>query len=304
MHERTPPGIAAFVLMIVLCATWGFQQVTIKIASAGISPVLQSGLRSAIAVLLLLVWARWRGIALTQADRSLRPGLLAGFLFGLEFVFIYLGLSYTTASRLIVVLYTAPCFTVLGLHYFVAGEQMRRRQLAGVLLAFMGIVFGFSGESGGPPGAWIGDLLGLLAAIGWAATTVLIRATRLATISASKVLFYQLAVSAALLLPLSLLIGEAGISQLSLPVVLALAYQGVIVAFASYLAWFWLLTRYLTTRLAVFSFLTPLFGVAFGVVMLHERLTPSFIVAVACVTSGIVLVNLPAPRQSAARVDG
>jgi len=304
MHERTPPGIAAFVLMIVLCATWGFQQVTIKVASQGISPVLQSGLRSAIAVLLLVVWARWRGIALTQADGTLRPGLLAGFLFGLEFVFIYLGLSYTTASRLIVALYTAPCFTVLGLHCFVADEQIRRRQLAGVLLAFIGIVFGFAGDSGAASDAWVGDLLGLLAAIGWAATTVLIRATRLAAISASKVLFYQLAVSAALLLPLSPLIGESGVSQLNLPVVLALAYQGVIVAFASYLAWFWLLTRYLTTRLSVFSFLTPLFGVAFGVLLLNERLTPSFIVAVACVTSGIVLVNLPAPRQRAARRDG
>jgi len=283
--------------MIVLCATWGFQQVTIKIASQGISPVLQSGLRSAIALLLLVVWARRRGIALTQADGTLRSGLLAGFLFALEFVFIYLGLSYTTASRLIVVLYTAPCFTVLGLHCFVPGEQMRRQQLAGVLLAFTGIVFGFAGESGAPPGAWVGDLLGLLAAVGWAATTVLIRATGLAAISASKVLFYQLALSAALLLPLSPLIGEAGVSRLSLPIVLALAYQGVIVAFASYLAWFWLLTRYLTTRLAVFSFLTPLFGVAFGVLFLNERVTPSFLVAVVCVTSGIVLVNLPARRK-------
>jgi drug/metabolite transporter (DMT)-like permease len=198
---------------------------------------------------------------------------------------------------MIVALYTAPCFTVLGLHCFVPGEEMRRRHLLGVVLAFAGIVLGFADASGSRPDAWIGDLLGLLAALGWAATTVLIRATGLAAISASKVLFYQLAVSAALLLPLSPLIGEAGISHLSLPIVLAFAYQGVIVAFASYLAWFWLLTRYLTTRLSVFSFLTPLFGVAFGVLILNERLTPSFIVAVVCVTSGIVLVNLPVQRK-------
>ncbi len=123
MDRRTPPGVAAFALMLLLCATWGFQQVTIKIASEGISPVLQAGLRSAIALLLLLGWARWRRLPLAEADGTLRCGLLAGLLFALEFVFIYVGLSYTTASRMIVVLYTAPCLTVLGLHLFVAVHQ-------------------------------------------------------------------------------------------------------------------------------------------------------------------------------------
>ncbi|EXI84497.1 MAG: putative amino-acid metabolite efflux pump [Candidatus Accumulibacter sp. BA-94] len=297
MDRRTPPGVAAFALMLLLCATWGFQQVTIKIASEGISPVLQAGLRSAIALLLLLGWARWRRLPLAEADGTLRCGLLAGLLFALEFVFIYVGLSYTTASRMIVVLYTAPCLTVLGLHLFVAGERMRWRHFLGVALAFFGIFTTFAGRSGSRSDAWIGDLLGLLAALGWAATTVLIRATSLATISASKVLFYQLAVSALVMLPLSPLLGESGIGNLSGPVLLALAYQGVIVAFASYLAWFWLLTRYLTARLSVFSFLTPLFGVAFGVLLLGDRLTPGFVVAAICVSTGIVLVNLPVRRQ-------
>lgn len=303
MNQRTPPGATAFALMILLCATWGFQQVTIKIAGQGVSPLLQSGLRSAIALLLLILWARWQGLALSQADGTLRAGLLAGSLFALEFAFIYLGLSYTTASRMIVALYTAPCFTVLGLHCFVPGEEMRRRHLLGVVLAFAGIVLGFADASGSRPDAWIGDFLGLLAALGWATTTVLIRASGLARISATKVLFYQLAVSAACLLPLSLLIGETGITHLSAPVLLALAYQGVIVAFASYLVWFWLLTRYITTRLSVFSFLTPLFGVSFGVLLLGDRLTTSFAAAAACVSAGIVLVNLPALRQAARKKD-
>jgi drug/metabolite transporter (DMT)-like permease len=300
MQARTPPGFTAFAVMVLLCATWAFQQVTIKVAGEGISPILQAGLRSAIALGLLTAWAYWRRLPLRGDDGSLRPGLLAGLLFGIEFVFIYVGLSYTTASRMIVFLYTAPCLTVLGLHCCVAGEQLSWRHLAGVALAFAGIVFGFAGASGVRPDAWIGDGLGLLAALGWAATTVLIRASRLATISATKVLFYQLAASAALLLPLSPLLGESGVTTLSMPIVLALAYQGVIVAFASYLTWFWLLTRHLAGRLMVFSFLTPLFGVAFGVLFLGERLTPSFIVAAVCVTLGIVLVNLPASRPAAA----
>ncbi|MFC5303059.1 DMT family transporter [Azospira restricta] len=298
MNSRHPPGASAFALMILLCAIWGFQQVTIKIAIDGISPVLQSGIRSLVGLALLMLWARWRGLPLLQADGTARLGLLAGALFAVEFVFIYAGLAHTTASRMIVFLYTAPCLTVLGLHWCVPGERLHWRHFAGIALAFAGITAGFLGESGSAAGTFLGDLLGLLAAVGWAATTVLIRASGLSRISASKVLGYQLAVSAVVMLPLSPLLGEAGITRLSLPVLLALAYQGVIVAFASYLAWFWLLQTYLVGRLMVFSFLTPLFGVAFGVLFLDDPLTPSFLLAAGCVAAGIVLVNLPQGKKA------
>lgn len=293
MSQRTAPGLSAFALMILLCAIWGFQQITIKIAIEGVSPVLQSGIRSLAGLILLTFWARWQGQPLLNNDGTLRMGLLAGFLFALEFIFIYVGLAYTTASRMIVFLYTAPCMTVLGLHWFVPGERLGWRHFGGIALAFAGLAVGFLGEGGTQTSTLVGDALGLLAAVGWAATTVLIRASGLSRISATKVLWYQLAVSAAIMLPLSPLMGESGMGTLTTPVLLALAYQGVIVAFASYLAWFWLLQRYLVSRMMVFSFLTPIFGVAFGVLFLGDPLTPSFLFAAGCVAMGIVLVNLP-----------
>ena len=301
MNSRTPPGLPAFALMILLCAIWGFQQITIKIAMAGVSPVMQSGLRSLAGLVLLTLWALWRGQSLLKHDGTLRMGLLAGFLFALEFVFIYVGLAHTTASRMIVFLYTAPCMTVLGLHWCVPGERLGLRHFAGIGLAFAGMAVGFLGGSGTAQSTWLGDLLGLLGAAGWAATTVLIRASGLSRISATKVLWYQLAVSAAVMLPLSPLLGEPGIvsyDALTPPVLLALAYQGVIVAFASYLAWFWLLQRYVVGRMMVFSFLTPIFGVLFGVLFLDDPLTPSFLFAAACVAAGILLVNMPQKEKS------
>ncbi len=297
MTTRNPPGTSAFILMILLCAIWGLQQITIKIAIDGVSPILQSGIRSLVGLALLSLWARWRRLPLLGNDGTLSMGLLAGFLFALEFAFIYAGLAHTTASRMIVFLYTAPCITVLGLHWFVPGERLGWRHFSGIVLAFAGLAVGFLGNAGTAASTFVGDLLGLLAAIGWAATTVLIRATGLSKISATKVLWYQLAVSAVVMLPLSPLLGEPGITlpaALSAPVLLSLAYQGVIVAFASYLAWFWLLQTYLVGRLMVFSFLTPIFGVAFGVFFQGDPLTPSFLFAAACVAMGIVLVNLPA----------
>jgi PiT family inorganic phosphate transporter len=199
-----------------------------------------------------------------------------------------------TVSRMVVFLYTAPCFTVLGLHFFVPGERMGRRQWAGVMLAFGGLVLAFADKaSGGHP---LGDFFGILAALFWAATTVLIRATALARVTATKVLLYQLVVSAAIMFPLSWLVGERGIAVLSAPTLLAMAYQIAIVAFASYLAWFWLLTRYLAGRLLVFSFLTPLFGVWFGMLLMGDRPSPGFFLAAALVVCGIVLVNVPARK--------
>ncbi len=291
MNSRIAPGPAAFGLMLLLCAIWGMQQVSIKVASTGISPILQAGLRSGVAALLVFAWARWRGIALVAHDRSLKPGLLVGFLFGLDFIFIFAGLDHTTVSRMVVFLYTAPCFTVLGLHFFVPGERMGWRQGTGVLLAFAGLVLAFIDKASG--GSVLGDVFGVLAALFWAATTVLIRATALAKVTATKVLLYQLVVSAAVMFPLSWLAGERGIGVLSAPVLWAMAYQIVVVACISYLAWFWLLTRYLAGRLLVFSFLTPLFGVWFGVMLMGDRPTPDFVAAALLVLGGIVLVNLP-----------
>lgn len=291
MNARTAPGPAAFALMVLLCVLWGFQQVAMKFATAEISPILQAALRSGVAAVLVFCWARWRGIALFSHDKSLRPGLLAGFLFALEFVFIFVGVDHTTVSRMVVFLYTAPCFTVLGLHFFVPGERMGWRQGAGVLLAFGGLVTAFIDKTAG--GSLLGDVFGVLAALFWAATTVLIRATELAKVTATKVLLYQLVVSAVVMFPLSWLVGERGVAVVSALTFWAMAYQIVVVAFISYLAWFWLLTRYLAGRLLVFSFLTPLFGVGFGMVLMNDQPSLHFFAAAAMVVSGIVLVNLP-----------
>lgn len=290
--ERTPVDGAAIGVMVLLTALWGFQQVTVKWIAADVPLVMQAALRSIIATVLLLGWARLRGVALLGADGTGRAGLCAGLLFAGEFVFIYAGLAHTNASRMSVFIYLAPPLTALGLHWFVPSERLSLRQWAGVLLAFAGIVAAFAEGFGSGGATWLGDLCGVTAAALWAATTVVIRATRLSRATATKTLFYQLGVSA-LALPLaSVLLGEKGIGAVTPVVAASLAYQGAIVAFASFLAWFWLLTRYRAAPLAVLSFLTPMFGVLSGAVFLSEPISGTFVAAALCVAAGIVLVNL------------
>ncbi|CAB3674814.1 putative amino-acid metabolite efflux pump [Paraburkholderia graminis C4D1M] len=303
--RRAPDGFAVL-LMVGLCAIWGFQQVAIKSTNAALPPLFQAGLRSTIAALLVWGWARSRGTPLFRDDGTLAAGLLAGVLFAAEFVCIFLGLTLTSASRMAVFLYTAPCFTALGLHWFVDGERMRRIQWIGIVVAFAGIALAFADgflhgatASGSSLAAVAGDALGVLAGVAWAATTVVVRATRLAQSSASKTLFYQLTVSAVVLLVMALALGEAHVDTVTPLAVASLAYQAVVVAFVSYLVWFWLLTRYVASRLSVFSFLTPLFGVTFGVLLLGESFSLRFLMAAAVVLTGIALVNAPGKRAGA-----
>ena len=293
MSARRPLDASAFALMTLLTALWGFQQVAIKVAAHDVSLVMQAAIRSGLATALLLIWVVLKRIALWKRDGTLCPGLVAGLLFAFEFVFIYAGLEYTAASRMIVFIYLTPVLTALGLHVFVPSERLGGAQWLGVLLAFGGLVAAFQdGIFSGQGETWLGDLFGVFAAVLWAATTVLVRATALSRAAATKTLLYQLAVSAAILPLASLAMGEPGIVSLSPLALASLAYQGAIVAFASYLAWFWLLTRYLAARLAAFSFLAPLFGVVFGVLLLAEPLRPAFAAAALLVGAGIVLVNL------------
>lgn len=293
--DRKPLDASAVVTMVGLTFLWGFTHVATKLAANDVSFVLQSGIRSIVAAALLLLWTRWRGIPIFNRDATWWPGLLVGALFAGEFFFIYAGLEHTGASRMAVFVYLAPILTAIGLHLLVPGERLHGAQWAGVLLAFCAILVAFGEGFLSAPASALGDAFGIVAAFLWAATTVAIRASRLTRASASKVLFYQLAVSAITLPIASFLMGEAGVRRLSAVALASLAYQGVIVSFASYLAWFWLLTRYLAGRLSVFSFLAPLFGVITGVLVLGEPLRAPFALAVALVGAGIYLVNR-APR--------
>ncbi len=282
-------------LMVLFCSIWGLQQVAIKVANAGISPVWQAGMRSLGATATILLWVLSRRIKLFGSDGTLWPGLLVGLLFSGEFALIFLGLDYTPASRGVIFLYTAPFFVALGARWFLPGEKIRRAQWGGMALAFVGIILLFGEHLWLPAdNAWMGDLMILGAAMLWAATTLAVKASALGLSSAEKILLYQLAISAVLLPPLSLAMGEPGVFAPTPQLWANLFFQAVIVAGASYLGWFWLIRHYPATRLSSFSFLTPVMGVLASIILLDEPLTLSIFVALLLVGAGIWIANRPA----------
>jgi len=284
----------AVAAVVACCFLWGLNQVAAKVALSEVAPLWQATIRSFGGALLVWGWSRYRGIALFERDGSLPGGLLAGALFGVEFLCIFIGLQFTTASRMVVFIYISPFVVALGMPFIARAEQLSRWQMAGLLLAFAGVAWAFA-EGFTMPAAGehqlLGDALGVLAGVLWGATTLAIRGSKLGSANAEKTLLYQLAVSGVLLFVAALVAGSPLPVRLSTLVWASLFFQVAIVTFASYLVWFWLVRSYPATKLSSFTLLTPVFGLLMGALLLGEPITLRLVLALAAVALGIVLVN-------------
>ncbi|HJV51463.1 MAG TPA: DMT family transporter [Noviherbaspirillum sp.] len=294
MDIRKPLDWQAVATMVGLCLVWSLQQIVLKASAQDIAPILQIGLRSGIAAVLVALLMLARGERMSLRDGRWRAGLLAGALFALEFLLVGEGVRHTSASHIVVFLYTAPIFAALGLHWKLPEERLTPLQWCGILLAFAGIALTFFGRTqpAAPQAAnmpW-GDLLAVLGGMAWGATTVVVRSSRLATAPATQTLLYQLITAFVLLLIAAPLLGQATFHATPLTWK-SLAFQSLIVSFASFLIWFGLLRRYLASRLGTFSFMTPLFGIVLGAMLLQEPIEASFLAGAALVLAGIVLVS-------------
>jgi drug/metabolite transporter (DMT)-like permease len=292
--RRQALDATAMVILVIACASWGLQQVAIKVANDGISPVMQSAVRSFGSAILLWLWMVVRREPLFEKDGTLWWGITAGVLFAGEFLLIFWGLTYTSASRAVIFLYTSPFVVALGAQIFIPGERLHIIQVAGLCCAFAGVIAAFSESLNLPSNRMlIGDAMLVGAAVFWGATTVLVKASPLSRISPGKTLLYQLVVSFFVLLLWSRAMNEPGIIKLTPLIVACVLYQIIWVAFITYLAWFWLIRKYPASRIASFTFLTPLFGVLAGGLLLNEPLTGTLILALILVGAGIYLVNRP-----------
>ena len=295
-HQQAAPGhldSRAIGVMTLLSLTWSLQQISLKAMADQASPMLMVALRSGVAMVLLAVLMHRRG-EMPGAGRW-KPGIAVGALFAVEYLLVAEALRLTAASHVVVFLYSAPIFAAIGLHLRLPAERLGIRQMVGISVAFVGIALAFLG---GDSASWdhvdrralLGDGLALLGGIAWGATTVTIRCSTLASAPATETLLYQLLGAFVLLLPAAWLTGQWHFEPSAI-VWAHFGFQSLVVSFASFLTWFWLLRRYLASRLGVFSFLTPLFGVVLGVGLLGESVEAAFVAGSLLVLAGIALVS-------------
>jgi drug/metabolite transporter (DMT)-like permease len=288
-----PLSLIAVCIMLLLCLSWGVNTVMVKLALPEVPPLMQATVRSVGGFLIILIVSYLRGIPLFRRDGTLGAGLLMGTIFALEFVLIFFGLLYTTASRAVIFFYTAPFFVAFGA-VSLLGERLRAEQWAGLALAFVGIVVAIGAPQANVDATVIfGDVLSILGALGWGATTLVFKMSNLAKAPAEKTLIYQTGVSAPLLALGSFFLGETLTKMPGAVALASLAYQTVWVVGITFLLWYVLMKTYAASKLSAFTFVTPLFGVAAGHIVLNEPISVAFAVAVAFVIAGLFLVNKP-----------
>ncbi|EFK10812.1 putative membrane protein [delta proteobacterium NaphS2] len=295
---RETLDLKAVLLLTALCLLWGFNAVAIKVSNEGIAPVFCAGLRSAIAVIALAIWMKVKKLPLFPSN--LLDGLVVGLLFGTEFACLYASLLFTTASSAWILLYATPFFHALGAHFFLKGDRLTTYKTTGLILAFIGIVVLLSKDMGLPTWtALTGDLLAFAAAALWALTTIYIKRRLVGSVSFYHTLFYQMLFSIPVLFLISTLVKEPPIYYLNSLIVLSVLFQGIIVAFISYLLWFYLVHEYPVSKLSAFTFLTPVFSTVACVALLHEPLTWKLSLSLVLVSIGIYVVNMKPLKQAA-----
>jgi drug/metabolite transporter (DMT)-like permease len=288
--QSRPLDAGASVLAALLCLSWGLNQVAIKFALPEVPPFTQALIRTGGGLVLVLIWVRLRGLRLMDRDGTLPAGILAGVLFAAEFLMIFAGLQFTTASRASLFIYTAPFFVALGAPLLMPGERLGVTQWFGLLLCFAGLVLAIGvPQDHVDARILIGDLMMVGAGISWGATTLVIKASRLSYVLPEKTLVYQLAVAVPIMAAAAF--GSEHVTAMPGPTSSSwLAYQ-VLVVGITFPVWFMLIQRFSATRVSAFTFLTPLFGVAAGCLLLNEPFTLAFGAAVVLVLAGLALIN-------------
>ena len=282
----------AVITILLITLAWGVNHTTIKFSNQGISPVFASMLRSIIASFCGVIYCLWKREKLFHTDIMLFHGVMVGLLFGLEFACIYFGLLYTDAVRSTVFINMNPFVVALGAHFFLKDDRLTLLKTLGLILAFSGIVVVFYGRPTTARSTMvIGDVLEIIAALLWGATTLYIKRFMAGKVHPINTFLYQLFFSIPVLLLVSLLLEPQWIYRTDLPILGAIFYQSVIVAFISYFGWFMLIHRYSVSRLSAFTFFTPLFGVLSGTILLGEEFTVSLMIGLPLVCLGIFLVN-------------
>jgi len=292
----------AVTIITVLTLLWGFNYTAIKVSNEGISPIFASTIRSVIASLCGIIYCLSKRQKLFHTDVMLFHGFMVGLLFGLEFACIYFGLLYTDAARSVVFVYLSPFVVAVGAHVFIKGDRLTTLKTIGLILAFLGVVIVFQGRpKTAKPTMLFGDLLQIAAAFLWGATTIYIKKYMADRVNPINTFLYQLVFSIPILLAVSLVLEPRWVTGITLAVASSLFYQSIIIAFVSYFIWFWLIHEYSVSRLSAFTFLTPIFGVLFGIVFMGEEFTLSLMVGLPLVCVGIFFVNWRRREKTAIR---
>jgi len=290
MKQQHTIDITGASLLIGFTVVLAFNQVVIKVSNDGFQPAFQAGMRSLGAIFLIWAWMRWKTQSVRLPRRLWLVGAWTGFLFAAEFICLFTALDLTSVARVSILFYSMPVWLGIFAHFLLPGEQLTTARALGLVLSMTGVTWAVLERDPATEGSMLGDVLAIIAALSWAGIALTVRLSRLREETPETQLFVQQLVAAPILIGFGLWVGQ----PITEPTTLhwaGIIYQTVIVAFAGFLLWFYLVAKYTASGVASFSFLSPVFAVFMGWGILDERIGTGTWGALIFVSIGLILIN-------------
>ncbi len=297
-QDKKPIKLFHYGLLLAVMLSWGVAFVGMKQMVKDAPPFQAGGLRFFVASLPLLIFAlrpsRFKKLTRTDFKKFLVLGLLqTTLLFGINFT----ALQFVPAGITSIIINTHPFFVAILAHLFLKGDRLNRQKILGLVIGFSGVMFlVLVGKSFGEL-AFYWPIILLGSAVVWGTGSVLTKKFEIRdpmSLTAFQNLFGSL--------PL-LIIGfgfESKPINWNWSFTLWLIYCAFVASSFAWWAWAFLLQTYTASRVSVFAFLVPVFGVLSGVILLNESLTFNMLVGGSLVALGIVVVNFRRQTRSKA----
>ena len=288
---QAPIHTGTLLWLLLLVILWAANAVIVKITVRDIPPLWAAFLRFAPALPCVMLFMRWNGSGFKLKKHEFFPVFLLGLLMALQLFTFNLGAQYTTGGRITLFIFSYPLMVPLLAPLVIQAEHFERRYLLGCLVAFAGLSFAFRGSLGPQVfSTFKGDIIEFISCLLLAVQIVYNK--RLAvSINKWKLLLWSYVVMILFFLGGAVIFENFNIHAVQLDAWLSLAFQCLVISVFSFMSWQYLIVRHNSSRISVFFFATPLFGMILGVLLLKETFDPGLSIACTLVGFGIYIVN-------------
>ena len=184
-----------------------------------------------------------------------------------------------------------PVWLTLSAHFLIDNDKLSLKKIIGLALAVFGLILAIYEPSGEyNEKQFFGDLYSLLASFCWAAIAIMLKTTRLNKSIPETQLLYQLIVSGIILLPISFLFNDF-IRDMNINLVFIFLFQVIIIMCLGFIGWLWVMSRYSASSTSSFAFLTPIFGVLFGWLIMDDNINLQIYLSLFLTCLGIYIIN-------------
>ncbi len=296
--KNRPVDFLAASFLIIFSILLGLNQVMVKLVNEGMHPIFQVALRSTFAIFPILIYCYILKKKIIINNGSLIPGLIAGILFAIEFIFLFTALDYSTVTRVSLIFYTMPVWLTLAAHFLIEDDKLNLNKLLGLIVALVGLFLAvYEPTTGYDTSQFYGDAYALLASICWATIAIMLKTTRLSKATPETQLLYQLVVSGIILLPLSMQLNDY-VRNIDLDLILIFSFQVIVIMCMGFIGWLWIMSKYSASSTSSFAFLTPIFGVLFGWLIMDDPINEQIYLSLFFTCLGIYLINKRSSKLS------